>query len=252
MSPDTLAPLPAPLPADGDPGADDSCSMGGLFETDVLDILMDRSRRLRLLPGESLFAQGDPADRFFLIRHGKVRLYTLEPGGNAVTLHVFGPGDFFGLPAMLGLRHYPVNGDAVTEAVVDVITRSTLFARLEEDGGRLMPLLTSLGRRHRTMTRSLAELKGISAFRRVCLWLWRELEKALPDAGTHPAGTPAAIRLQVPHYVIAGAVGLTPENFSRALRRLEKLGIHLHRGHLSVGDTAVLRQMAAADTSPED
>ena len=244
MSPETMSPEtipPAAMPAE------DSCSMGGLFETDVLDILMDRSRRLRLIPGDSLFSQGDPADRFFLIRDGKVRLYTLESGGGEVTLHVFGPGDFFGLPAMLGLRHYPVNGDAVTAAVVDVITRSTLFARLEEDGGRLAPLLVSLGRRHRTMTRALAELKGISAFRRVCLWLWRELEKAMPEVGQHPPGTPAAIRLQVPHYVIAGAVGLTPENFSRALRRLEKLGIHLHRGHLTITDTTALKHLAETE-----
>ncbi len=221
------------------------CSFEGVLAPEVLDVLMTNAVHRHLEPGTLLFGQGDPADRFFLVRAGKVRLFTLEPGGGETVLHVFGAGDFFGLPAMLGLRHYPVNGEAVTRAEIDVVHRGALIARVEaEGGGRLMPLVSTLARRHRILTRSLAELKGVPPFQRVCLWLWRELQKAMPEAFGHPGGGPVSIPLAVPNYVIAGAVGLAPENFSRALKRLEPHGIRVRDGRLTVSDVCRLHALA--------
>jgi len=46
--------------------------------------------------GTKLFSHGDPGDRFFLIREGKVRIGRNVPGMGEEALAVLGPGDVFG------------------------------------------------------------------------------------------------------------------------------------------------------------
>ena len=47
-------------------------------------------------PGDSLFAEGDPADRFWIIRHGTVALEISAPGTGQVTVETMGPGSLVG------------------------------------------------------------------------------------------------------------------------------------------------------------
>ncbi|MFF0341316.1 Crp/Fnr family transcriptional regulator [Kribbella sp. NPDC004875] len=46
--------------------------------------------------GERLFDEGGPADRCWLIRHGRVALDTAVPGRGQVVLQTLGPGDLLG------------------------------------------------------------------------------------------------------------------------------------------------------------
>ncbi len=46
-------------------------------------------------PGEVIFHQGDPADSFFLVRIGHVKVAQAHPGGEAVLSYI-GPGGYFG------------------------------------------------------------------------------------------------------------------------------------------------------------
>jgi CRP-like cAMP-binding protein len=47
--------------------------------------------------GEYLFREGGPADRFYLLRHGRVALEMGAPGGAEVTFQTLGPGELVGL-----------------------------------------------------------------------------------------------------------------------------------------------------------
>jgi CRP-like cAMP-binding protein len=46
--------------------------------------------------GEYLFREGDPADTFFLVRHGRVLLETFVPGRGALTVQTVDAGDVVG------------------------------------------------------------------------------------------------------------------------------------------------------------
>ena len=76
-------------------------------------------RLARLLTGASvrfyernarLFAQGEPADRFFVVLDGWVRLFREAPAGQESTIAVFGPGESLAEAAMLDSARYPVSG----------------------------------------------------------------------------------------------------------------------------------------------
>jgi len=51
----------------------------------------------RFPAGDFLFREGDPADRFFLLRHGSVGLEINVPGKGPVLMETLGPGDILGV-----------------------------------------------------------------------------------------------------------------------------------------------------------
>jgi Fe-S-cluster-containing hydrogenase component 2 len=72
-----------------------------------VDYLRPRVALLRLTPGEALFRQGDPADHFYLVRLGFIKVTQHRPGGEEV-LRYIGPGGYFGEIGLLA--HLPEVG----------------------------------------------------------------------------------------------------------------------------------------------
>jgi len=55
----------------------------------------------RFAAGELLAAKGDPADTFFILQEGKVRVTDFDAGQTKYQDHDLGPGDYFGESAMI-------------------------------------------------------------------------------------------------------------------------------------------------------
>ena len=62
---------------------------------EFVDYLRSRVELLRINPGDVIFRQGDPADAFYLIRIGFVKVTQARAGGESV-LSYLGPGKYFG------------------------------------------------------------------------------------------------------------------------------------------------------------
>lgn len=54
------------------------------------------ARNHRFDPGHYLFREGEPANEFFLIRHGKVALEIVAPGQAPIVFETLGEGDIVG------------------------------------------------------------------------------------------------------------------------------------------------------------
>ncbi|HEV3167294.1 MAG TPA: cyclic nucleotide-binding domain-containing protein [Isosphaeraceae bacterium] len=61
----------------------------------LIDFLRPRVELIRANPGEVIFRQGDPADHFYLVRIGFVKVAENHPGGEFVLTYL-GPGSYFG------------------------------------------------------------------------------------------------------------------------------------------------------------
>jgi CRP-like cAMP-binding protein/Fe-S-cluster-containing hydrogenase component 2 len=72
----------------------------GLTEQ-FIDHLRDRVELLRFAPGEIICRQGEPADSFYLVRLGFVKVSEAYPGGELVLAYV-SRGDYFGEIGLLG------------------------------------------------------------------------------------------------------------------------------------------------------
>lgn len=68
----------------------------------------------RLLRGEFLFREGEPADRFFLVRHGRVAIEIRTPV-RAVVLDTIEDGDVVGWSWLVPPRRWTFDSRAVTD-----------------------------------------------------------------------------------------------------------------------------------------
>lgn len=66
----------------------------------LVDYLRPRVELIRYHPGQVVFRQGDPADHFYLVRIGFVKVSQARPGGDRVLSYI-GRGGFFGEIAFL-------------------------------------------------------------------------------------------------------------------------------------------------------
>ncbi len=71
------------------------------LDDDTLKLIAGCARNVAFKAGQYLFRTGDPADEFYLIRHGKVALDVVAPGRSAVTFQTVGEGEIVGVSWLL-------------------------------------------------------------------------------------------------------------------------------------------------------
>ena len=63
---------------------------------EALELVAGCATNIRFSEGEVLFREGDDADVFYVIRHGRVALETFVPARGAVTIETVDPGEVVG------------------------------------------------------------------------------------------------------------------------------------------------------------
>ena len=63
---------------------------------EALELLSGCAMNTRFADGEVLFREGDDADTFYVVRHGRVALETFVPARGPVTIETIDPGEVIG------------------------------------------------------------------------------------------------------------------------------------------------------------
>jgi len=66
------------------------------LDPEHLSVIVGCARHVRFEPGEFLCREGEPADNFYLIRHGRVTLELFVPQKGPVRLQTLDPGEVVG------------------------------------------------------------------------------------------------------------------------------------------------------------
>ncbi|HSP72959.1 MAG TPA: cyclic nucleotide-binding domain-containing protein [Gaiellaceae bacterium] len=61
-----------------------------------LELITGCAKNVRFAPGEQLFREGEPADTFYLVRHGQVSIEMFVPSRGGVRIETHGEGDVVG------------------------------------------------------------------------------------------------------------------------------------------------------------
>ncbi|MGC8201329.1 Crp/Fnr family transcriptional regulator [Aliiroseovarius sp. PTFE2010] len=88
-----------------------------LQRTDIRTIL-DQATSRRLDEGVSVFEEGAPAERFYMLLDGYVRVVRITPAGEKVTALHIPPGQLLGIARAVGRDTYPATAITATEAIV--------------------------------------------------------------------------------------------------------------------------------------
>jgi peroxiredoxin (alkyl hydroperoxide reductase subunit C) len=87
-----------------------------------LEALAERAENLSFSAGETIVAEGDPAEHFYVIARGEVAVTRRTPEGEVIDLAVLGPGQFFGEVGILAETRRTATVRAVTD--VDLLALS--------------------------------------------------------------------------------------------------------------------------------
>jgi len=80
---------------------------------DYCDLIGGCARNVRFDRGEYLFREGEPANEFFLIRHGRVALELMAPGRGPIRFLTVNPGEFAGVSWLVPPYRWPYDAQAL-------------------------------------------------------------------------------------------------------------------------------------------
>ncbi len=193
--------------------------------------------------GDTLFRQGEPADSFFVVLGGWVKLYRVTPDGNEAVVGVFRCGETFAEAAMFLGGRYPVSAEVVTNARLLRVDGQLLRRRIKEQPELALSMLASASHHLKYLVEHIEHIKILSAPQRVAEFLMR-LSPAKEGSAT--------IELPYEKALLANRLGMKPESLSRALAKLRPLGVSVAREHVSVVDVALLAQFVESNDRGED
>ena len=110
--------------------------------------------------GQVIFEQDSPADAFYTIASGRVKIFKMLPTGKDLILEIFGTGDPLGAVAAYDGRPFPASAVALEDTGCVVIPRATFFRLLEEPPSLVRGLMLGMTIRLVELTNRLAQLSG--------------------------------------------------------------------------------------------
>jgi CRP-like cAMP-binding protein len=113
---------------------------------------------VRLTRGQTLFSEGDQAERLYVIGEGKIKLGTVSADGRENLLSVLGPGDMFGELSLFDLKPRASTATAVTDARLFSLGNDDLQELLRVRPEVSFYLLQSLAQRFRRVSEIVEDL----------------------------------------------------------------------------------------------
>lgn len=193
-------------------------------------------RALQLAAGNRLFDQDDPADAFFVVCSGAVKLFRESAAGVEKIMRLIKSGQSFAESVLFSdPPRYPVHAEAVSPSLLAAVPREPYLALLRESFDTCRAVMAQMVQRihHHWDEIEALSLHGSQA--RVARYL---LDLA-------PGAAATAVRLPARKTLIAGQLGLAPETLSRGLRALaDRRIIAVRRQIVEILDPQALSECA--------
>lgn len=211
--------------------------LGGL-DGGTLDILLGAASLRVVDRGEILFVQSDPADAFFVVLDGWVKLYRVSPGGEEAVVAVFTKGQSFAEAAVFTGGRFPVTAEAVTRTRLLRVPSAALLDSIRSSPDVAFAMLATTSQHLHMLVQQIEQLKAHTGAQRVAEFL---VSLAPVDEGE------CMIDLPYDKFLIAGRLGMKPESLSRAFLRLRDLGVSIRQNKAAISDVDRLRVFAAEE-----
>ena len=197
-----------------------------------MDVVQFFSRQSIALPlsyiaGQTLYAQGDPADSVFYIQHGKVKVTVVSERGKEAVVAIRGPDEFCGEGAMTGAPFRLASTRTLTACEIVRVEKETMTRLLKSDQEFadyfLAHLLTRTARVESDLVDQLFNSTEMRLARALLL-----LANYGEDAGPEP------IPITVNQETLAELIGTTRPRVNVFMNKFRKLGLIDYNGHLKV------------------
>lgn len=198
---------------------------------DALQKLLGQCQPRNFGKGEMLFHRGDPAECFYIIFDGWVKVFRETAAGDEAVIGVFSGGETVAEAAAFLAVGYPASAQVVDDSYVLPVLSGPFRRNLESMPDISLNMLASMARHMHHLVMEVEQLKTASATQRLIDFL---LRRCAVDEG------PAVIRLPYDKTLISRRLGMQPESLSRILAKLRKLGVKTEQNQVVISDVSVL------------
>jgi CRP-like cAMP-binding protein len=187
---------------------------------DTLARILGLAHAKRLGAGKLFFREGDPAEDFFVLTAGRVKLTQSTAEGHQVVLGIIGPGDAFGGVGAFGDPTYPISAESVEASAALAWTTATMRRLFETEPAVTLNAVHFVAGRLHDLQRRYRQLMTERVERRVA----RAVLRLVKDAGRRVEGG-VEIDFPVSRQDIAEMTGTTLYTVSRLLSAWEERGL---------------------------
>lgn len=173
------------------------------------------ARKLTLAEKECLFSQGDPAEYFYLMQSGQIKLFLLSEQGDEKVVDLVNPGQAFA-EAVMFMRGpvYPVHAEALVPCQLYAFNMETFRESLKHSVESCFDMLAAMSRRVHQQLGEIDNLTLQNATYRLVNFLLGQIPEGVLES--------PQVHLNTPKNVIASRLSIQPETLSRILSRLHK------------------------------
>jgi len=213
----------------------------------LIQIMNDK----KLAAGTSIFSEGDPADKLFYVKKGRVKLTKSSPYGKQIILCLYHEGDLFGQLDPFNESTQSFHGETMEDTHIGVIAQKDLENLLGVYGELAVEFMRWMGMMHRVTQSKFRDLVMFGKPGALCSTLIRLMHTYGVEHGSSGS---VLINKKVSHTEIAELIGSTRESVNRMLADLKDKGvISIERHHyLVIHDIGYLRDICHCDNCPKD
>lgn len=130
----------------------DTVTLTQMLLSDEATSLRDAMEVVHLADGEILFHRGELGDAFYLLESGQIRIFTLDEGGQELTLNTLGAGEAFGELALLDDQVRSASAVAVGPTTLRRLRREGFLMKVHTSPVLTQGVIRLLSLRTRHMT----------------------------------------------------------------------------------------------------
>ena len=193
-------------------------------------------------PQIELIEEGDPSDFLHILLSGSVELFASWDRRES-SMATIRPVSTFILAASIREAPYLMSARTLEKSRIALIPSQDVRRAFETDPDFAKAIVMELAQCYRSVVKNAKDLKLRSALERLANYLLREQRHA---------GMTAAFDLRLEKRRLASSLGMTPENLSRAFRRLQGHGVAVDGNRITIMDQGGLEAFAKPDPLIDD
>ncbi|HWR30448.1 MAG TPA: Crp/Fnr family transcriptional regulator, partial [Negativicutes bacterium] len=175
---------------------------------------------MQMKAGQVIFAEEDFADAVYIVEQGHVKIYHNSVAGKNSIMSIRGPGDLFGVAAVLLREKRCAFAETMGEGAIWRMEGKTFVDMVYECPRLAMEVALTHGRYLRDAETAIGQLLSMDADQRVA---WLLLRLASPVST--PEGEKIRISVRLTHQDLASMIGSCRQTTTTALGRLQRAGI---------------------------
>jgi CRP/FNR family transcriptional regulator, cyclic AMP receptor protein len=176
---------------------------------------------------ETVFSQGEAADKVFYIQKGRVKVVVLSEQGKEAVVGIFEPGQFFGEGCLNGHPLRISTTTALEDCVITAITKTAMLAVLHSEPKFSDLFMSYLLSRNSRIEADLVDQLFNSSEKRLARLL-------LLLANFGKDGSLQPIKVHVSQETLAEMIGTTRSRVSFFMNKFRKLGFISYNGKIEV------------------